>query len=50
MSMNLCFHFTVLNKNSQRQNFEKITWEMLYNKHEIFQKIKNEMQPADSKF
>ena len=50
MSMNLCFHFTVLNKTSQRQNFEKITWEMLYNKHEIFQKIKNEMQPADSKF
>ena len=50
MSMNFCFHFTVLNKNSQRQNFEKITWEMLYNKHEIFQKIKNEMQPADSKF
>ena len=38
-----------LPKNSQPGglNFVILTWERLYNKHEIFEKIKNEIQPPD---
>ena len=41
---------SVLEKTGLRSNFDfsTTTWEKLSNKHEISEKIKNEMQPADS--